>query len=418
MKNILRVRSESNESRSNHLPRPGKGAACVFVLIIPILLVISHPAYGWGSITHVAICRHVSSSTEFQAGGHSPDIISLNSVMTGSDAYDYAHKLNGPAGSFGRLMNSRGGGDFGRGWLLHQLADSVVHEPGGYSVTKTSFSGLPDRYRGDLGHGATELIIDAIVLGDEFGGQMSFSVPEKARLIHETSVDCFNAAGGRIPRRHIISCRLAESLTAKWEGWLITNLYLAELMRDEPWFAGVKNEYLDYRPFFDKSIALAGSELAYVAPASSRQQPNILTGITSILLPAKTAFAAEDNAGDKTSYYSFVSKLSERARAIGQGKITKESVRQAISEMENAPGLTDREKVWAKAMQEMTVKHNRDFGAIERNVAAYGKGSASKQGALSGRTGAGFLPCLPPAILCALIVSGGVWLGRRILDGR
>lgn len=422
--NILRVRRDSDESRSNLLMRHGTGASRISVLIlfiIPILLVllaIPIPVYAWGSITHVAICRHVSSSAEYQAGGHSPDIIALNSVTTGSDAYDYAHNLDGPAGAFGQLMDRRGGGEFGRGWLCHQLADSIVHRSGGYSVTKTVFKGLPDRYRADLDHGATELIVDAIVLEDEFGGQMSFQVPDKSRLIHETSVDCFNSVGGRIPRRNIISCRIAESLTSKWEGWLITNLYLAELMLDEPWFAGVKNEYLDYRPFFDKSIALAGSELAYVAPASSRQQPNILTGITSMLLPAKTAFAAEDNAGEKTSYYSFVTKLSERARAIGQGKITKESVRQAISEMENTPGLTDREKVWAKATQEMTVKHNRDFGAIERNVAAYGKESASKQGASGGRTGAGFLPCLPPAILCALIVSGGVWLGRRILDGR
>jgi hypothetical protein len=420
MTNILRVRSDSDESRSNFL-KPGGGIARVFVLIlliIPILLILPPQALAWGSITHVAICRHVSSSADFQAGGHSPDMISLNNVTTGSGAYDYGHNLNGTAGAFGQLMVARGGGDFGRGWLAHQLADNVVHGPSGYSVTKTVFNGLPDQYRSDLGHGATELIVDAIVLKDEFGGRMSFSVPDKTRLIHETAVQCYNQSGGRIPRSDILSCRLAEGLTAKWEGWLITNLYLAELMRDEPWFAGKAGEYLDYLPLYKKSIALAGGELASHAPAAKPRPKNILSGIISILVPVETVFAAEDETIGETSYYSFVAKLSERARAIGRGKITKESVRQAVAEMEHEESLTDQEKVWAKAMQEMTIMHNRDFAEIERNVAAYGKESASKQGASGGRTNAGFLPCLPTAILFAVIMSGGVWLGRRIKDGR
>ncbi|MFA5866936.1 MAG: hypothetical protein WC891_03110 [Actinomycetota bacterium] len=345
-------------------------------------------------------------------------MIALNSVTTGSDAYDYAHNLNGPVGAFGQLMASREGGDFGRGWLAHQLADSVVHGSGGYSVTKTVFSGLPDRYRADLGHGATELIVDAIVLGEEFGGQTDFYNPDKSRLIHETSVDCFNSAGGRIPRRAIISCRLAETLTAKWEGWLITNLYLAELMRDEPWFDGVKNEYLDYRPLFDRSVALAGGELASGALSSSRQLANILDRFSSLFLPAATALAADDNSGDRGSYFSFIMKLSERARLIGRGKITKESVRLAVSEMGKANELNDQERVWAKAAQEMAVNHNRDFQTIERNVVAYGKESASKKGASGGQTGAAFLPYLPPAILLALILSGGVWLSKKIIHGR
>lgn len=388
------------------------------LFVIPTILVFPAPVYAWGSITHVAICRQVSSSAEFQAGGHSPDMIALNNVTTGSDAYDYAHNLGSRNSAFGVLMDSRGGGDFGRGWLAHQLADSVVHGQSGYSVTKTVLKGLPDRYRADIGHGATELIIDAIVLGDEFDGQMNFYVPDKARLIHETSVDCFNKGGGRIPRRDILDCRLVESLTAKWESWLITNLYLVELMRDEPWFAGVKKEYLDYRPLFDKSIALAGGESACVAPVSSARRPNILDKLVSVLLPASGALAAEEKSGDKNTYAGFVMKLAERARAIGRGQITKESVRQAIMEMDKAKGLTDQERVWAKAAQEMAVRHNRDFKTIERNVAAYGKESAPKQGASGGRTGAEFLPCLPSALLFALIVYGAVWLSRKILEGR
>ncbi len=388
------------------------------LLIIPVLLIHPIPAKAWGSITHVAICRHVSSSAEYQAGGHSPDMIALNSVTTGSDAYDYAHNLDGPAGAFGRLMDKRGGGGFGRGWLCHQLADSVVHGSGGYSVIKTVFKGLPDRYRADLGHGATELIIDAIVLGDEFGGQVSFDVLDKSRLIHETAVDCFNSPNGGIPRRNIIGCRFAESLTAKWEGWLVTNLYLVELMRDEPWFAGVRKNYLDYRPLFNRSIALAGGDIASAAPRPNRRPRKILDRITSILLPAESALAIGDNSGDKSAYYSFVMKLSEKARTLGRGKITKESVRLAILEMDKENELTDRERVWSKAVQEMAVKHNSDFQTIERNVVAYGKESASKKGASRGRTGAGFLPYLPPAILLALIVSGGAWLARKTLSGR
>ncbi len=394
----------------------GEGAACVLITLV--IFFNPAPVKAWGPVTHVAICRHVSSSAEFQAGGHSPDMIALNSVMSGSGAYDYAHDLNGPAGAFGQLMCFRSGEEFGRGWLAHQLGDSVVHGSGGYSEIKTFFSGLPDRYRTDLGHGATELIVDAIVLGDEFGGQMSFNVPDKSRLIHETCVDCFNSAAGRIPRRDIITCRLAAGLSSKWEGWLITNLYLAELMRDEPWFAGAAKDYSDYRPLFMRSVALAGGDIAFIALPPKRQSKNILDRTIFSLLPAEPALAAGDDSADKTAYYGFVMKLSERARSIGQGKITKESVRLAVAEMEKAEKLNDRERVWAKAALEMTVNHNRDFQTIERNVVAYGKESASKQGASRGRTGARFLPYLPPAILLALIIAGGTWVGRKIINGR
>jgi hypothetical protein len=411
----------SKSTKSTKITRSTKmtlGRSFIVLVVLLVLLVIPAPAYAWGSITHVAICRQARSSADFQAGGHYPDIISLNSVTTGSDAYDYAHNLDGPAGAFGKLMAARGAGDFGDGWLAHQLADSVVHGPGGYSVTKTAFSGLPDRYLTDLGHGATELIIDAIVLGDEFGGQLDFTVPDKARLIHETSVDCYNAAAGRISRRDILDCSLTQNLATKWEGWLITNLYLAELMRDEPWFAKVKKEYSDYRPLYARSVALAGGSLACPPTSSSQGEQNLLSGIVSIMFPTGIAMAAESESGEPSSYYGFVLKLSDRARNIGRGKITKESVRLALAEMEKEQGLTEQEKVWAKAAQEMTLNHNRDFVAIERNVAAYGKESASKQGARGGRTGARFLPCLPPAILGALIATGGVWFTRRLLEGR
>lgn len=387
------------------------------LLILTSPLFMPTPAQAWGSITHIAICRKVSASPDFIAGGHSPDMIALNSVATGSGAYDYAHNLNAEGGSFGYVMTGRGGGSYAQGWLAHQLADSVVHGANGYSETKTIIKGLPQRYTIDLGHGTTELIVDAIVLKEVFNRSLSIFVPDKIRLIHETAVACYNNAGGRIPRGNIISCQLAEGLAIEWGAWLNTNLYIADLMIDEPWFMQAEKDYQDFRPLFEYSIDLIRDKTA--ATSKQTEPAGWLDLLVGVLVPAQQVRAAETSPDDeRTAYYSFVMKLSKRAREIGGGEITKESVKQAIAETENTAGFSDEEKVWARTIREMTVKDNRDLSAIEKKVTVYGKELGPKQGAVGGRTGAGFLPCLSLILLFSLMATGLYWFARRIVERR
>lgn len=383
----------------------------ILVLILALPLLFPAPAKAWGSITHIAICREVSASPDFMAGGHSPDMIALNSVTTGSDAYDYAHNLDAAGGSFGYVMSGRGGGAFARGWFAHQLADSVVHGKNGYSETKTVVKGLPQRYTVDLGHGTTELIVDAIVLKEVFNRSLSISLPDKARLIHETAIACYNNAAGRIPRSNIISCQLAEGLAIEWGAWFNTNLYIADLMIDEPWFDQAEKDYQDYRPLFEYSADLVRDKTG--AAFGQTEPAGWLDLLVRVLVPAQPVRAAETSSDDeRTAYYSFVMKLSKRAREIGDGKITRESVACAIAETENTAGLSDKEKIWAKTIREMTVKDNRDLSAIEKKVTVYGKELGPKPGAAGGRTGAGFLPCLP-FVLFSLMGMGLYWFCRK-----
>lgn len=422
----------------------GWGGVVACIIVTVTMFLTPAPVYAWGSITHIAICRQAGGTDDFAMGGQSPDIIALYTTSTGDHSYDYAHNLHavGNGSSFGQIMYSLSGSEFARGWLAHQRADAVVHGPNGYSNNKTCFSDLPEKYRTDLGHGATELIVDAILLQEYFGGTVAFYVPDQARLIHETAVfaynDCLRAR--RFPRKSIIGCHLAERLSYQWEGWLGTNLYLTQLMVEEPWFPDLKQDYLDYRPLFSKSVALAqdGAEMTKVP-----RQQGWVDHLISLLMPQPIATAKEtEKNGDDTAYYSFVLKLGNHARGLTGGRITKESVRQAIADIDTEQGLTDKEKVWARLMEEMFVQDNKDFASIEKNVETYGREldlgrlprrdnglrrtatsnlgreSGPKKGAISGRTGRGFLPCLPTIIIVCLVIAGLVQAVRRFSKRR
>ncbi|MFH1737167.1 MAG: hypothetical protein ABH838_04680, partial [Actinomycetota bacterium] len=214
--------TKNTKSISTLINRP-----LLVIVALLVILVIPTPAYGWGSLTHVAICRAAGGSEESAMGAHAPDMISLFSVTTRENKFDYAHITYGNENQsvFGDLMLEKSGAGFAAGWRIHQISDGVVHGPAGYSNTKTLFDGLPDKYGKSLNHGTLELVIDAIILQERFGGAAELWLPDRVRLIHETAVSFYNGRlpdGARIPRSSIISCGAAAKMGSAWESWLIT----------------------------------------------------------------------------------------------------------------------------------------------------------------------------------------------------
>ena len=435
MASILNKKQEIRNNKSgtiNNIPetinskpetinnKPGyKGLVFVIIPLLSLLFILSSatPAYGWGSLTHVAICRAAGGSGESAMGAHAPDMISLFSVTTRENKFDYSHNTYGNKNQsvFGDLMLEKSGASFAAGWRIHQISDSVVHGPAGYSNTKTLFDGLPEKYGTGLNHGTLELVIDAIILKERFGGAAELWLPDRVRLIHETAVSFYNGRlpdGARIPRSSIISCRAAAEMGSAWESWLITNIYLAELIGEEPWFPAAGQYLADFRPLFTESVALSESRASSVKPRQSiaRAAPE---SFLDVILPAAPAFAAEEEqtgSTDKDGYYRFVALVSAKARELGQGQITKDSVKQALNQLEKERGLSVEEQLWARTLKEMATGDKQSLSDLKKTVETYGSSldagreAASAEGATGGRR-SGFLPCLPGMILASTAVT-------------
>ena len=391
------------------------------LLVLPVILMLPHQAYAWGSVTHSAICRAAGGDDDFALGGVAPDMIALHSVTTGDPSYNYAHNYFGDGRDpvFGNLMTRVSDRAFSRGWAAHQLADSVVHGPDGYSNTKTVFDGIPGKYKTELNHGAVELIVDAIVLDEFYERDLSLSVPDQTELIHTTAVSFYNdrmPAGIRITRSNIITCHTAANLAYQWDLCLNTNQYLAELILEEKWFSSVRRQFEDFRPLFSKSVALVGNQTSAAQPRSTRVIS--FWDRLAALLPADVAEAAEPEVtadrnatGEPAEYYRLLLRISQRAQKIGAGRITKESVRQAVVELDRETSLSDQERVWAAALAGMTDKKSADFDKVGQRVREAGR-RASNKGAASGR-GQGALPYLPCAAALAAAVVAAAWLFRK-----
>jgi hypothetical protein len=396
-------------------------AQLVFILsIISITLVFPHQALAWGSITHSAICRAAGGGDEFALGGVAPDMIALHSVTTGDKSFDYAHNYFGGDKSpvFGNTMTRVSNFAFARGWAAHQVEDSVVHGPTGYSNTKPVFPGMPDKYKTSLNHGAVELVVDAIVLDEFYHRSLSLSVPDQSELIHAAAVRFYNDRlpdGARIPRGTILNCHTVANLSYEWDLCMNTSLYLAELMLDENWFPALRRNFNDYRPLFSQSVNLVAGRAAPVIK-DNPCAPDFWDQLAA-LLPAGVAQAASAeptpnaaDAGEPADYYRMLSRISHRATRIGGGRISKTSVRQAVVELERDRRLSDREQVWAAALAGLTDRNTTTFNQVKLRVAETGR-RVSRQGAAGGK-GRNVLPCIPGAVLFVLAVAVG-WRSWR-----
>ncbi len=338
-------------------------------------------ANAWGPITHAEINRQASEeayTSAFINGGHSPDIIALYHVTTGDSRYDYAHNPFGDnSAAFGETMlqtvwntryperYSQDDVMFAAGWLAHQLADGVAHGPSGYVATKVPFNGAPESFKSALGHGAAELIVDALVLRDLSSGPLQITARYHTELIHEAAVRFYNDHIGETDRASIISCSVVEHLTYAWEGWLETNKYLAQLALSQAWFKQAGSYYLDFQPYFDRSIQLV------------RQRNKTSSLLDRLLEPltGRVAYAASDDPPE-AGYYRFVLAVSERARELGGGNITPEALSLALREVitgDLAGQKSDEVKVWAKLMQEMYLKDNKDWNDVVKNTERFAK---------------------------------------------
>lgn len=384
----------------------GRLVLSISISFFVFLFVLPSQALAWGSITHSAICKDAGGSELFIMGGVAPDMIALHAVTTGDGSYDYAHNCYGDTREpvFGNILASISSSDFAAGWRAHQLADSIVHGAGGYSTTKTLFKSLPGQYGNDINHGAVELVVDAIILEGYYGGNVSLYVPDQSELIHEGSIAFFNRGGrvaGAIPRANIIDCAVAGELSFHWENCLQTNIFLASMLSEEPWFSDVREECSDYRIPYDRSVALLNG-------VSALQEDNygIVQAFVDTLVPPQIAKAAESTSVNETNstYYSFLNEVSERAREIGGGKATKESTRQAIDELNNDASVPAEQRAWAETMAEMTSGRNKSRTELEASVTErLGKGrDGSAKGAKGGRK-IRLLPYLPCSIAVFLV---------------
>lgn len=354
----------------------------IFICFVLSILWFSNTgdACAWGPITHAEIIRQASGESYTGAyvnGGHSPDIIALHNVTTGDCSYDYAHNpYGGNITAFGEMLlevtertrhperYSKDDALFAAGWMAHQLADSVAHGSDGYVATKIPFEGSPESFRSGLAHGVTELLVDAIILDRYSGGPLEITACYRTELIHEASVMFYNAHVGEIDRGSIISCSVVEHLTYMWEGWLETNKYLAQLALSEPWFNEAGSYYADFQPYFNRSVDLVRGSNARASLLDMLLEP--FTG--------GIAYAAEEP--PEAGYYRFVLAVSERARELGNGAITPESLSLALREvitgdLEGKKG--DEVKVWAKLMQEMYLKDNKKWDDVVTNTEEYAK---------------------------------------------
>lgn len=361
----------------------------VLGLLLLIFLLSFNRALAWGPITHTAINQKASAGTmgrDFAMGGHSPDMIALRHIVTGDSRYDYAHNSYGSNKEplFGKKMirtykNSKhqeryGGSDkeFAYGWAGHQIADGFAHGASGYSETKETFKKLPDAFRQSLNHGAAELIVDAIIMEEIFGGHSALFVPYHTDLIHEASVIFYNevkmsSSSHAIPRKNIIDCDTVEKLTDHWAEWLLANEFLAKLASRQPWFKEAKEFYADYKGPFESSVQAIRNFLSH--PEAVSNPPSSLPSLSF----SGVAYAAEDEGSGQLpspSYYRFVSRLAEEARRQGGGKITDESLRRALPKViqEDSESDLEEERAWAEFMEELYLKDNRRFEEVIRNV--------------------------------------------------
>jgi hypothetical protein len=390
--------------------------ALLVIVVLYVFLVLSAPANAWGSITHSAICRDAGGSEEYVMGGIAPDMIALRSVTTGDSSYDYAHNCYGGSREpvFGNILAGISSSGFASGWRAHQLADSIVHGEGGYSTSKTVFRSLPGRYGIDINHGAVELIVDAIILQDYYRGNVSLYIPEQAELIHDGAVAFYNRAVGKdgaVPRGNIILCRAAQDMAFNWRNCLQTNIFLAAMLAEEPWFSQTRDEFSDYRAQYDRSVNLLNGIIA-------RQDDNagVLSALVDAVVPPRVARAAGPETAPETTntYYSFLNEVSTRAREIGGGKATKESTRQAINELSGDASVPAEQRAWAEALDEMTNGRNRSRTELEKKVSgrlARGRDGSAKGAERGQRTS--FLPYLPCSCLIFLIGAILVYLLRR-----
>lgn len=383
----------------------------IAVCVLLIVLVGSEQAVAWGPITHTAINRQAGPGwgEEFFMGGHSPDMIALYHITKSSSRYDYAHNPFGEERQplFGkkaietfqhtrhRERYTEADLRFAYGWSGHQVADSFTHGESGYSTTKETFPRLPAEFRESLNHGAAELMVDAIILGEVFKGDVSLFVTYHTDLIHEAAVRFYND-GQSIDRNQIISCQEAEKLTYSWEGWLQTSVYLAELSTLQPWFAEAKVFYADYRTPYRNAISAVKDFLSCLFPFAC----------------SEAAYAAEES--PQSSYYRFVMEVSEEAKRLGSGKITRESFRQALEKVtkrELASKKNKEAKVWAKFMEELYLKDNRSYEQVIRNVEKY----AAEQHKDEGQPD--FVPWLLLGVAAALAGFAIGWLIRIVKGG-
>ncbi len=349
------------------------------ILLAFLILGNSGKACAWGPITHAEINRQASGesySSAYVNGGHSPDIIALYNVTTGDCKYDYGHNpYGGNTTAFGEILRdvvgrtkhperySKEDAMFAAGWMAHQLADSVAHGSDGYVVTKIPFEGSPESFRCGLAHGVAELLVDAIVLEEFSSGPLQIAACCHAELIHEASVMFYNEHVRDIDRGSIISCSAVEHLTYMWEGWLETHKYLAQLARSQPWFDQAKAHYADFKAYFDCSVDLVRGSVARASLMDMLLEP--LTG--------DVAYANSEEPPE-AGYYRFVLAVSERARELGNGAITSESLSLALREVITGDlkgQKSDEVKVWAKLMQEMYLKDNKNWDDVVKNTEQY-----------------------------------------------
>lgn len=383
----------------------------IAVCVLLIALVGSEQAVAWGPITHVAINRQAAPhlGEEFAMGGHSPDMIALYHITKSSSRYDYAHNPFGGEKKplFGkkaieafrhtrhRERYTQSDLRFAYGWSGHQLADSFAHGKGGYSTTKETFPHLPAKFRESLNHGAAELMVDAITLSEFFKGEVSLFVTYHADLIHEAAVH-FHNDGQSIDRNQIISCQEAEKLAYRWEGWLQTSVYLAELSTLQPWFTEARAFYADYLTPYRNSISAVKDFLSQLLP----------------FVCSQTAYATEEP--PQSSYYRFVMEVSEEAKRLGGGKITRESFRQALEKVtkkELVSGKSEEAKVWAKFMEELYLKDNQSYERVIKNVEKY----AAEQHEDEDQSG--FVPWLLLGMAAVLAGFAIGWLIRIVKGG-
>lgn len=381
--------------------------------LLVVMLLSGGQVWAWGPVTHTAINRQAGPhlGEEFVMGGHSPDMIALYHITKNSSRYDYAHNPFGGEKEpvFGkkaietfqytkhRERYTESDLRFAYGWSGHQLADSLVHGRGGYSTTKETFSRLPAEFRENLNHGAAELMVDAIVLKEVFQGNVSLFVTYHTDLIHEAAVRFYNDGNGQPINRHqIISCQEVERLTYRWEGWLQTSVYLAELSTLQPWFTEAKTFYADYLTPYRNSISVVKDFLSLAFP----------------FVCSETAYGTEES--PQSSYYRFVMEVSEEAKRLGGGKITRESFRQAlknVTKRELSSEQAEEVKIWAKFMEELYLKDNKSYEQVIKNVEKY----AAEQDEDGDKSD--FVPWLLLGVAAALAGFAIGWLIRIVKGG-
>jgi hypothetical protein len=395
-----------------------EGCKIIKILIPFILLNFLFPtnAYAWGAITHSAICREAGGGELNIMGGVAPDMIALHAVTTGDASRDYAHNCFGDSAEpvFGDVLCGISSDSFAAGWRAHQLADSIVHAKGGYSVTKTLFRDLPGEYGAAINHGSAEFVVDAIVLDEFYGGSVFLYVPDRAKLIHNGAVAFYNSnlgSGRAISRANIIDCETARDLSFNWENCIQTNILLAAMLSKESWFNDVRADFADYRDPYARSLSLVNgcySERIEPAPCSPT--------MVDWLVPPAFAYASETVSPDDSEkeYLLFLDIVSKRTREISGGPATPEATRRALQEVAGDSAVSGQQRAWAAAMAEMTNGENTTKEELEKNIT--GRLSRGRDGSAKGAAGGhriSLLPFLPCSAAVFVTLTAIYWFFKR-----